>query len=169
MALGRVMTAGLKDDTQLFKQFSDNPAFRAWLVTAFFNDVLSTILSIPSSSASVVRPHRSASRPSGCRHGHSQPCAHLMVDLDSCVNAYLETHGHRIGDFLLQGSGRRPAGDAQEQVSVINENGGGLAGAAFVEDRAAYNGLIRRLARFPPRDDPVSVIARSTHIERGMR
>ncbi len=30
-ALGRVMTALLKDDTELFKQFSDNESFRKWL------------------------------------------------------------------------------------------------------------------------------------------
>lgn len=30
-ALARVMTAVLKDDTELFKQFSDNPSFRKWL------------------------------------------------------------------------------------------------------------------------------------------
>jgi type I restriction enzyme R subunit len=29
-ALNRVMTAVLKDDTQLFKQFSDNESFRRW-------------------------------------------------------------------------------------------------------------------------------------------
>jgi type I restriction enzyme, R subunit len=35
-ALGRVMTAVLKDDTQLFKQFSDNPSFRKWLADTVF-------------------------------------------------------------------------------------------------------------------------------------
>ena len=30
-ALGRVMTALLADDTELFKQFSDNESFRRWL------------------------------------------------------------------------------------------------------------------------------------------
>ena len=30
-ALRRVMTAALKDDTELFKQFSDNEDFRRWL------------------------------------------------------------------------------------------------------------------------------------------
>ena len=35
-ALARVMTAVLKDDTQLFKQFSDNDAFRRWLTDAVF-------------------------------------------------------------------------------------------------------------------------------------
>lgn len=36
-ALGRVMMAVLKDDTQLFKQFSDNDGFRRWLSDAVFH------------------------------------------------------------------------------------------------------------------------------------
>ncbi len=35
-ALGRVMTAMLKDDTELFKQFSDNDSFRRWLSDTIF-------------------------------------------------------------------------------------------------------------------------------------
>ena len=35
-ALGRVMTAVLKDDTELFKQFVDNPDFRRWLADMVF-------------------------------------------------------------------------------------------------------------------------------------
>jgi type I restriction enzyme R subunit len=35
-ALGRVMTALLKDDTELFKQFSDNEGFRRWLTDMIF-------------------------------------------------------------------------------------------------------------------------------------
>jgi len=35
-ALARVMTAVLKDDTELFKQFSDNEAFRRWLTDTVF-------------------------------------------------------------------------------------------------------------------------------------
>jgi type I restriction enzyme R subunit len=35
-ALGRVMTALLKDDTELFKQFSDNEGFRRWLSDTVF-------------------------------------------------------------------------------------------------------------------------------------
>ena len=35
-ALGRVMTAVLKDDTELFKQFSDNDDFRRWLADTVF-------------------------------------------------------------------------------------------------------------------------------------
>ena len=35
-ALGRVMTAVLKDDTELFRQFSDNDSFRRWLADAVF-------------------------------------------------------------------------------------------------------------------------------------
>jgi len=35
-ALARVMTALLKDDTQLFKQFSDNEGFRRWLTDSVF-------------------------------------------------------------------------------------------------------------------------------------
>ncbi len=30
------MTAVLKDDTELFKQFSDNESFRRWLTDAIF-------------------------------------------------------------------------------------------------------------------------------------
>jgi type I restriction enzyme, R subunit len=36
-ALGRVMMAVLKDDTELFKQFSDNESFRRWLSDAIFH------------------------------------------------------------------------------------------------------------------------------------
>ena len=35
-ARGRVMTAVLKDDTQLFKQFSDNESFKKWLSDSIF-------------------------------------------------------------------------------------------------------------------------------------
>jgi len=35
-ALVRVMTALLKDDTKLFKQFSDNESFRRWLTDTVF-------------------------------------------------------------------------------------------------------------------------------------
>ncbi len=35
-ALGRVITALLKDDTELFKQFSDNESFRRWLTDTMF-------------------------------------------------------------------------------------------------------------------------------------
>jgi type I restriction enzyme, R subunit len=36
-ALERVMTALLKDDTQLFKQFSDNESFHRWLADTIFS------------------------------------------------------------------------------------------------------------------------------------
>jgi len=36
-ALQRVMNAVLKDDTELFKQFSDNPDFKRWLKETVFN------------------------------------------------------------------------------------------------------------------------------------
>jgi type I restriction enzyme R subunit len=36
-ALVRVMNSVLKDDTELFKQFSDNESFRRWLSDAIFN------------------------------------------------------------------------------------------------------------------------------------
>ena len=35
-ALGRVMTALMKDDTQLFKQFMDNDGFKRWLTDTSF-------------------------------------------------------------------------------------------------------------------------------------
>jgi type I restriction enzyme R subunit len=35
-ALARVMTGVLKDDTELFKQFSDNESFRRWLTDTIF-------------------------------------------------------------------------------------------------------------------------------------
>jgi type I restriction enzyme R subunit len=35
-ALARVMTAVLKDDTELFNQFMDNDAFRRWLTDTVF-------------------------------------------------------------------------------------------------------------------------------------
>lgn len=36
-ALMRVMTALLKDDTELFKQFMDNPNFKRWLTDTIFD------------------------------------------------------------------------------------------------------------------------------------
>ena len=36
-ALVRVMTSLPKDDTELFKQFSDNEPFRTWLTELIFN------------------------------------------------------------------------------------------------------------------------------------
>jgi len=50
-ALARVMTAVLKDDTELFKQFSDNDSFRRWLADAVF---LLTYIGQPGSSASLT-------------------------------------------------------------------------------------------------------------------
>jgi len=35
-ALGNVIIGLLKDDTELFKQFSDNPEFRRWLADTIF-------------------------------------------------------------------------------------------------------------------------------------
>ena len=35
-ALARVMSAVLKDDTELFKQFSDNESFSKWLSDSIF-------------------------------------------------------------------------------------------------------------------------------------
>lgn len=35
-ALGRVMTSVLKDNVELFKQFSDNESFRRWLADTVF-------------------------------------------------------------------------------------------------------------------------------------
>jgi type I restriction enzyme R subunit len=35
-ALARVMTAVLKDDTELFRQFSDNEGFKKWLTDTVF-------------------------------------------------------------------------------------------------------------------------------------
>ena len=35
-ALARVMTSVLKDDTEFFKQFSDNESFRKWLMDTIF-------------------------------------------------------------------------------------------------------------------------------------
>jgi type I restriction enzyme, R subunit len=35
-ALGRIMTSLIRDDTELFKQFSDNESFRKWLLETVF-------------------------------------------------------------------------------------------------------------------------------------
>ena len=35
-ALGRVMTAVIKDDTELFKQFMDNEGFKRWMTDTVF-------------------------------------------------------------------------------------------------------------------------------------
>jgi type I restriction enzyme, R subunit len=36
-ALGRAMNDVLRDDTELFKQFSDNESFRRWLTDTIFS------------------------------------------------------------------------------------------------------------------------------------
>jgi len=36
-ALARVIIGIMKDDTDLFKQYSDNPAFKRWLADTVFN------------------------------------------------------------------------------------------------------------------------------------
>lgn len=36
-AVGRVVTELLTDNTELFKQFSDNPSFKKWLTDMVFN------------------------------------------------------------------------------------------------------------------------------------
>jgi type I restriction enzyme R subunit len=36
------MTAVLKDDTELFKQFGDNPAFKKWLAATIFSVMYSS-------------------------------------------------------------------------------------------------------------------------------
>ena len=36
-ALRRVMTAVLKDDSELYRQFSDNPDFRRWMTDTVFS------------------------------------------------------------------------------------------------------------------------------------
>ena len=36
-ALARVMTALLRDDTELLKQFSDDPSFKRWLTDTIFS------------------------------------------------------------------------------------------------------------------------------------
>ena len=55
-ALGRVMLAIMKDDSQLFKQFSDNESFKKWLTDTVFGltyeeDVspCDTVLGVPRS------------------------------------------------------------------------------------------------------------------------
>jgi type I restriction enzyme, R subunit len=42
-ALARVMTALLKDDTELFKQFSDNDSFKKWLSDSVFESTYSKV------------------------------------------------------------------------------------------------------------------------------
>jgi type I restriction enzyme R subunit len=44
-ALTRVMTAVLKDDTELFKQYMDNESFRRWLTDTVFGLTYETALS----------------------------------------------------------------------------------------------------------------------------
>jgi type I restriction enzyme, R subunit len=50
-ALARVMTAVLKDDTELFKQFMDNPSFRGWMADMVFG-----LTYEPAGSGTLARP-----------------------------------------------------------------------------------------------------------------
>jgi predicted Zn-dependent protease len=52
-ALVRIMTAALQDDTQLFKEFSDNESFRRWLTEMVFGLTY---------GAEATEPFRAASR-----------------------------------------------------------------------------------------------------------
>jgi type I restriction enzyme R subunit len=52
-ALARVVTALIKDDTELFKQFSDNESFRRWLQETVF----ALTYSEPGGAGKPVRPH----------------------------------------------------------------------------------------------------------------
>jgi type I restriction enzyme, R subunit len=56
-ALGRVMNAVLKDDTELFKQFSDNESFRRWLSDTVFAVTYGGEATVGSSSGSSGKPH----------------------------------------------------------------------------------------------------------------
>ena len=49
-ALGRVMMGVLKDDTQLFKMFSDDPNFKRWLSDMVFRMTYDGTVSVPPSS-----------------------------------------------------------------------------------------------------------------------
>jgi type I restriction enzyme R subunit len=59
-ALGRVMTALLKDDTELYKQFSDNESFRRWLMDSSFQLTYDALGQRARSGAGSERPHPSA-------------------------------------------------------------------------------------------------------------
>ena len=48
-ALLRVMTAVMRDDTQLFKQFMDNDSFKRWLTNTVFD-----LASVPTQGAGRV-------------------------------------------------------------------------------------------------------------------
>jgi type I restriction enzyme, R subunit len=50
-ALGRVMAAVLRDDTELFRHFSDNPDFKRWLADTVFSMTYE-----PSATGSPERP-----------------------------------------------------------------------------------------------------------------
>jgi type I restriction enzyme R subunit len=52
-ALGRVMNGLLKDDTELFKQFSDNESFRRWLTDSVF---AATYETVPGDESEAVAP-----------------------------------------------------------------------------------------------------------------
>jgi type I restriction enzyme R subunit len=54
-ALSWVITSLLKDDTELFEQFSDNPEFKKWLTETVFG--------------LTYNPHEVASHEDGCMHG----------------------------------------------------------------------------------------------------
>ena len=58
-ALPRVLTSVLKDDTQLFKQFRDNPSFKKWLTDTVFSLTYSATLSVSNPTAPVNRPGNS--------------------------------------------------------------------------------------------------------------
>jgi type I restriction enzyme R subunit len=55
-ALARVMTALLKDDTELFKQFTDNEGFRRWLTDTIFGLTYEEGLHEPGPTSASVQP-----------------------------------------------------------------------------------------------------------------
>ena len=54
-ALKRVMTAVLKDDAELYKQFSDNPDFRRWLTDMVFTKTYDEVAGTGISSRSLAK------------------------------------------------------------------------------------------------------------------
>ena len=63
-ALGRVMISMMRDETQLFKQFSDNESFKKWLADAVFNATsMSTLRFCCDQGSEIITGLSAAARP----------------------------------------------------------------------------------------------------------
>ena len=92
-ALGRVIVGLMKDDTELFKQFSDNPDFKRWLADTVFGLTYDYDVAPRRPGAALFREHqRVRTRESLRSDGHDIPAGTLGV----VVDVYGDGHAYEV-------------------------------------------------------------------------